>query len=168
MNSRYVGWGRCWLLLAVVAGLGSAGSAPAAAGPTSVLVQVKGTVGASPEFVAFEGPVRIDSRTVTDPQFGAAPSVELSIDMSALTGVGLSSKRRYETSSREVISAPLRLDTGVDVGVEFAYAGTGNAAASTFGVGRVNLRLIFVGAAGALSTGRGWIDTPGARSAARP
>lgn len=59
---------------------------------TSALVTVKGAVIGAPENVNFSGQAQVKANVVTDPDFGAQPTVVLSIDMSNVTGVGLDGK----------------------------------------------------------------------------
>jgi hypothetical protein len=137
------------------------------AASSSIQIEVKGTVSASPESVAFKGPVQIQSRTVTDTGFGAAPNVELSIDMSAVAGLGLSTGNKYVTRSHEIVSVALPADGNGEIVIDFPYEASSSKGLSASGVGHANFKLIFVGPSGTLSTGRGWIDTPGVVGARR-
>jgi len=163
-RGRIPGCRRSALIATLVGLLGAAGATfcvAADAAPSSILVEVRGTVKASPESVAFKGPVQIESRTVTDANFGAVPNVELSIDMSAVVGLGLSSGNKYVTQSREVISVPLRADGNGEIAIDFPYEASSAKGFSAFGVGQASFKLHFVLPSGDLAIGQGRIDTPG-------
>jgi hypothetical protein len=129
------------------------------------LLDLRGTVRASPESVAFAGPVQIHARTVIDRDPGAVPTVELSIDLSAVAGVGVSSGNKYATQSHEVISVPFPADGNGEIAIDFPYETSGAKGFSAYGVGHASFKLFFVGPTGSLSIGRGWIDTPAAVAA---
>jgi hypothetical protein len=172
MNPRQLRSTRRSVLVGAFAALVGAGSstfvlAANDAASSSIQIEVKGTVTASPESVAFKGPVRIQSRTVTDTGFGAAPNVELSIDMSAISGLGLSTGNKYMTQSHEVLSVALPADGNGEIVIDFLYEAGNSKGFTASGVGHANFKLIFVGPSGTLSTGLGWIDTPGVVGARR-
>lgn len=160
---------RLFTLARALAALIGAGGAPIALAAdvarftetaSSISVDVRGTVNAGSESVAFAGPVLINARTVTDPKFGSRPNVELMIDLSAVAGRGLSTGNKYVTQSHEVISLPLPADGNGDIGIDFPYQASNAAGFAADGVARAGFKLIFVTQTGSLAIGRGWIGVP--------
>jgi hypothetical protein len=97
-----------------------AGSDAGAAPTTAVLVPIEGTVDGEPEAVEFSGQARLGVSVVPDPDFGATPTVRLSIDLSKVVGVGASSGQTYITHAREIVERPLADADSVQISFPFA------------------------------------------------
>ena len=115
------------LVVAMVAGgpgrAALAGNDASAAPTTAVLVPIEGTVDGEPEAVEFSGQARLAVSVVPDPDFGAAPTVRLSIDLSKLVGVGTSSGQTYFTHTREIVERPLTDADWVQISFPFLTRG---------------------------------------------
>jgi hypothetical protein len=85
----------------------------------TTLVPVSGTVGGAPEAVVFSGNLHVSSRLVTDPDFGKAPSVHLSIDMIDVVGKGMTSGARYVSHAEFVNSAALNANETIELTFPF-------------------------------------------------
>jgi hypothetical protein len=150
-------------LCAVAVGVATwSGSKPADAAFTSALsaaqVAVRGTVVGGPENVAFSGPVKIDSKMVTDPDFRGPSNVVLSIDLSGISGTGQVSKTKYVTPSREVIIRPLVPSDRLDVSFPFYPSGAKPTTATR--VGKVSLGLVFNTSTGMLTGATATVTAP--------
>jgi hypothetical protein len=161
MKNRQLSFTLLSLLVAVLAGLVWWGSTPASAAFTSVLSNslspVGGAVIGQPESVVFAGLAKIDSKMVTDPDFGNPPNVVLSIDLSGVSGVGLSTKTKYVTASREIVIRPLAATDQVEIDFPFYQSGTD--ASVTSRTGQVTFALSFDLASGTLTGALGIIAT---------
>jgi len=107
---------------------------------TSALVPVTGVVTGGAESVSFSGKAIVSANVVTDPDFGSTPTVVLSIDLSGLSGVGASTRKKYVTADGEVINR--RLAAGDIVQYTFPFYESGASALSAR-VGSVSLNLSF-------------------------
>jgi hypothetical protein len=107
---------------------------------TSALVMVKGAVIGAPENVNFSGLAQVSTNVVTDPDFGAQPTVVLSIDMSNVTGVGASTGRKYVVSGQETMNR--RLNAADLVQVTFPFYPSGGSLMSSR-IGSVSFSLGF-------------------------
>jgi hypothetical protein len=96
---------------------------------TAALVSIKGTVNGLPESVSFSGQAQISANVVTDPDFGAPPTVVLSIDLGKVTGVGSSTGKTYVTSSQGTLNR--RLTAADKVQFTFPFFQSGGSAASS-------------------------------------
>jgi hypothetical protein len=94
----------------------SAVVATVSSGPTAV--PYSGTVQGPKEKVQLSGYVTVTAKTVPDPDLGTPPTVLLRIDVSKITGLGLTSGTTYVTSGNQDLVRPL---TDVDV-VEITFA----------------------------------------------
>ena len=140
---------RLYVWAGVLAALLSAGGTAAGAAddaePFAVTksgarITVGGTVFGEPESVAFSGPVQIGAKTVTDPGFNDPVSVELSIDLSAVSGIGLSTGKKYVTQSPANIQRPLSYsDDVVEIDFPFHAMGSSDFSAYRMGVARFEL-----------------------------
>ena len=92
---------------------------------TSALVPVTGVVTGGDESVSFSGKARVSASVVTDPDFGGTPTVVLSIDLSALKGVGASTGARYGTSDEALIQRALTAADTVQYTFPFSRSGGG-------------------------------------------
>jgi len=87
------------------------------------MVAVKGAVVGAPETVNFSGQAKVKANVVTDPDFGAQPTVVLSIDMTSVSGVGASTGRKYVVSGQETMNR--RLNSADLVQVTFPFYPSG-------------------------------------------
>lgn len=107
---------------------------------TSANVLIGGVVKGVPESVAFAGLAQLNANVVTDPDFGAPPTVVLSVDLSKVAGVGLSSLKKYVTSNQQVLNR--RLAAADTVQFTFPFVQSGGSAMSAL-VGKVSFNLSF-------------------------
>ncbi len=94
------------VVLSLLVGIGGAlvsGGTSALAGTTTLVIPIAGTVDGLPESVSLSGKVQIQSRMVTDPDFGTPPAVILSIDFLSVFGQGLSTGARYVVAGEQVL-----------------------------------------------------------------
>ena len=107
---------------------------------TSALVPVTGVVTGGAESVSFSGKAKVNANVVTDPDFGGTPTIVLSIDLSGLSGVGASTKKKYVTADGDVINR--RLAAGDIVQYNFPFYESG-ANVMSARVGSVSFNLSF-------------------------
>jgi hypothetical protein len=107
---------------------------------TSALVPVTGVVTGGAESVSFSGKAKLNADVVTDPDFGGAPTIVLSIDLSGLNGVGAATRKKYVTADGEVVNR--RLAAGDIVQYTFPFYESG-AGAMSARVGMVQFNLSF-------------------------
>ena len=105
---------------------------------TAVVVPIKGTVSGLPESVSFSGLAQLNANVVTDPDFGAVPTVVLSIDLGKVTGVGSSTGNKYLTSSQAILNRRLAAADTVQLTFPF-FASGGNGMSSRVGMATFNL-----------------------------
>jgi hypothetical protein len=124
---------------------------------TSALVTVSGVVSAVPESVSFSGQAQVSTNVVTDPDFGNPPTVVISIDLSSITGVGSSSKKKYVISNQEILTRKLTAADTVQMTFPFYMSGSSAIGATT--IGKVSFNLSFdmttmklTGASGAIAS----------------
>jgi len=146
------------LLAAGALALGFA--AGAASTDTTVQVAVKGRVGgttaaqtqsstaessaltgASTESVTFSGNAVIKANVRDDPDFRTPPIVVLSIDMSGVTGVGATTRKKYVTTNKTIVQRRLRPTDTVDVSFPFWVSGT--SAPGSGPVGKLSIALTY-------------------------
>lgn len=63
---------------------------------------------AAMESVSFSGVATVNARLLKDDQLGAPAVLELTVDLTGLSGVGVSTGRRYVTLAETVTQRPLR------------------------------------------------------------
>jgi len=129
--------------LAHAAGAAATAPAPAVATTTTstaVVVPITGTVSGLPESVSFAGVAQLSANVVTDPDFGAVPTVLLSVDLGKITGIGSSTGKRYTTSTQENLSRRLAVADTVQFNFPFSDS-AGNALSPR--VGKVSINLNF-------------------------
>jgi hypothetical protein len=132
----------------------SAGAAPTA---SSVQVQVNGQVGQAQtqtqaqtlsqssttgtltEAVTFSGKAVVNARVLEDPDFRTPPIVLLSIDLSGVSGVGATSKKKYVTTDKQLVQRRLRPSDSVQISFPFWQSGTSATASGPVGVMTVTL-----------------------------
>jgi len=132
---------------AVVSALSSAGSAA-----------VSGTVVGSPESVSFSGSVAVNSKRVSDPDFGGSDVVIVSVDLSGMKGTGLSSGKVYAVSGQEIVQRQL---TAADtLLVTFAFSPSGSAMSMSPRIGAAKLALSFDVTTGALTRASAVVSNP--------
>lgn len=123
---------------------------------TSALVTVKGAVVGVPETVNFSGQAKVRANVVTDPDFGAQPTVVLSIDMTSVTGVGASTGKKYVVSAQETMNRRLNAADLVQVTFPFYQSGSSPASARTgaasFSLGYNVSTLKLTGASGQIAS----------------
>jgi hypothetical protein len=112
------------LAIVAVAALASwVASAPAsAAEPTYIsVVRVHGTVTDVPESVDFKGFARVSSRLAPDPDFGV-PRLILYFDLSDVTGVGSSTRKKYLVPTPEVVQRRMAANHTFEVAFPYVQA----------------------------------------------
>jgi hypothetical protein len=108
-------------------------SAPTTAGLTTASasgVAIKGIVSGQPESVSFSGQAQIKSRLVQDPDFGR-PVLLLTIDLSAVSGVGSSTKAKYVIPGNELVQRHLAPSHRVEITFPFMRSGSDGSSART-------------------------------------
>ena len=123
---------------------------------TSALVTVKGSVVGAPETVNFSGQAKVSTNVVTDPDFGAQPTVVLSIDMTGVVGVGASTGKQYVVSGQETMNRRLNAADLVQVTFPFYQSGasptTARIGAASFSLGYNVSTLKLTGASGQIGS----------------
>src|SRR5262245_50060481 len=120
-------------------------AAPAAAAPTASSVQATvngqtGTGGAT-ESVTFSGKALITARVMEDPDFRTPPIVVLTVDLSGVSGVGATSKKKYVTTDKAIVQRRLRPSDSV--AISFPYWVSGTTATGTGPVGTMSITLTY-------------------------
>jgi len=105
---------------------------------TALRVAITGTVSGLPESVSFSGIAHLNANVVTDPDFGAVPTVVLSIDLDKITGIGSSTGKRYVGTSQETLNRRLSAADSVQFTFPFVASG-GNAMSPRVGMVSFNL-----------------------------
>ncbi len=109
-----------------VAQTNAVAQAPPALTTTTIQVPISGIVGGGPERVALSGQAQIASRLVPAdaPELGSSPpAVELTIDMSNVTGVGVATNTQYVVLSQEILSRRLGSSDLVEISFPFFPSG---------------------------------------------
>jgi len=86
-------------------------------------VPVTGVVTGGAESVSFSGKAIVTANVVTDPDFGSTPTVVLSIDLSGLSGVGASTRKKYVTADGEIVNRRLTAADTVQYNFPFYESG---------------------------------------------
>jgi hypothetical protein len=146
-------------LLVVLAGALAWGvGVPAAAAPTASSVQasVSGQVGGGTQLqssstgtltgtlterVTFSGKAVIRARVMPDPDFRTPDIVVLFVDLSGVSGVGATSKKKYVTSNKTIVQRRLRPSDSVVLSFPFWQSGTSNTGSGP--AGTLSLTLTF-------------------------
>lgn len=146
------------LLVATAGALAWVMAAPASATGTasSVQTQVSGQAGqtqsqsqtqtqtqtgALTESVTFSGNAVVRARVTPDPDFRTPDVVVLFIDMSGVSGVGATSKKKYVTSNKTIVQRRLRPSDSVVLTFPFWQSGT--SATGSGPTGTLSLTLTF-------------------------
>ena len=150
---------RAMSLLVATAGAlawGMTGSATAQSTATSLQASVSGQVGgtsglqaqssssttvtgALTESVTFSGNAVVRARVAPDPDFRTPDIVVLFIDMSGVTGVGATSKKKYVTTNKTIVQRRLRSTDSVKVTFPFWQSGTTATGSGPTGAVTINL-----------------------------
>jgi hypothetical protein len=119
------------LLVAIAGGSVLWGGTPAhAVEPwNTALVSIAGTVSGAPESVSFSGQAQVASRRALDPDFNN-PGLVFSIDLTGVTGVGLSTKKKYVIQGPEIVQRKLVFSHQVEITFPFVD-GTSTGMSST-------------------------------------
>jgi hypothetical protein len=129
-----------FLLVSVTGLLWGDQSAAAAVMSTKTIV-VKGTVTTNvPESIPFSGKLQIKTTVVPDPDFGATPSVHISIDALDVQGLGATTKTKYFAIEEDEIMRFLVASDQLDL--TFAIATDPNGL-TVVGTGLVSFTLTF-------------------------
>ncbi len=149
------------LLVALAGALVWGVVAPATAAPTASSVQasVSGQVGDSTtqlqsssaesqaltgtltETVTFSGQAVIRARVTADPDFRTPDIVVLFIDLSGVSGVGTTSRKKYVTTNKTIVQRRLRPSDSVVVSFPFWRSGT--SATGSGPAGKLSLTLTY-------------------------
>jgi len=106
-----------------------AGPVPVNAAPvvgSVVAATVSGAVSSSggpAEAVVFSGQASISGKVIHDPDFGTPPVIEIIVDLSKVSGVGLRSRKAYLVSTQAVLHRPLLAFDSVEVSFPFVAEG---------------------------------------------
>jgi hypothetical protein len=124
---------------------------------TTALVAITGIVSGSPESVSFSGQAKVSTKAVTDPDFGNPPSVVISIDLSGVTGVGSSTKKKYVISNQEILTRKLTAADTLQMTFPFYLSTSSALASNSVGMASFNLSFDMVtmrltGASGAIAS----------------
>jgi len=131
--------------------------APARADTSIVLVAISGTVSGSPESVVFSGEAKLANRLAPDPDFNS-PNYVLSIDLSAVSGVGSSTLKTYAISGPSIVQKKVASLHVVEISFPFAERGS-SALATRSGVASFTIN--FNSNTGAITAATGSVATPG-------
>lgn len=128
-------------------------SAPALSSITQV--PLKGVVSGSPESVSFSGQAKVTSRLAPDPDF-FKPRLVLSIDLSAVSGVGSNTGAKYVISGPEL----LQRDVAASHTVEITFPFRGGSSAALPRTGVASFVLDFDPGTGAVTQASGNVSSP--------
>jgi hypothetical protein len=133
-----------------------ASGATAAASTSISTVSVSGTVTGGSETVSFSGDARIKNRLAKDPHFNS-PHYVVTIDLSGVTGVGLSSRKKYSISGPEIIQKRVAEAHVIDMTFPFRQSDSTDLSARS---GAASFALGFDVTTGAVTSASGSIATP--------
>jgi len=153
------------LLVVVLSGLAWWTGTPARAAPvpivtTTVLIPISGTVIGQPENVRFSGQAQVSSDLVLDAsRFQRPPAVILTVDLSKVSGTGLSTGAKYAAGGNgtSVFRPLVSADT---IEITFPFSRGTTMGMSSVHTGVVSFALNFDLGTGALTSGTGSIATP--------
>ena len=151
------------ILLAVLAALSLPVSAQEAASLFATdasqdkLVAVKGVVTGSPESVAFTGNAVVKSRLAPDPDFNR-PRLVLTIDLTALSGVGSMTGAKYVISGPELTQRHVAASHTLEF--TFPFKSTRAPSAETARTGVASFVLDFNTSTGAVTGASGNVTSP--------
>jgi hypothetical protein len=132
---------------------------PSFAAPASqdTTVPVKGIVSGSPESVSFSGNAVIKSRLAPDPDFNR-PRLVLTIDLTAVSGIGSTSGAKYVISGPELTQRHVAASHALEF--TFPFKSTKSASSATARTGVASFALDFDVNTGALTGAKGSVLTP--------
>jgi hypothetical protein len=96
-------------------------------------VSIRGIVSGKPESVSFSGQAQVSSRLVQDPDFGR-PVLLLNINLSAVSGVGSSTRAKYVILSPENVQRHLAASHQVEITFPFMRSGSTDSSSARTGV----------------------------------
>ena len=134
---------------------GEASLFPALALSSITQVPLKGVVSGSPESVSFSGQAKVSSRLAPDPDF-FKPRLVLSIDLSAVAGIGSSSGAKYVISGPELLNR----DVAASHTIEITFPFSGGASSATPRTGVASFVLDFDPSTGAVTKASGQVSSP--------
>ena len=143
------------LSLLVAAAGGVIGITPAAAGTSSVSVTVLGLVRGPSEWVTFSGKGQITSTLLID-DFGGPPSVQLTLDLTGVPGVGATTKTRYVISGPQLM---IRSLASLDV-IDFTFPFVPSGAISPIGIGNAWFGIDFDVSSGSVKAAGAVLSNP--------
>ena len=117
----------------------------------TVVASVVGAIGGSggsAEAVIFTGQASISGKVIHDTVFGAPPVLEISVDLSHISGKGLRSGKTYLVSSQAILHRPLIAFDPIEVSFPFFADGDMLAARSAV----ANFSVLFSAARGITTT----------------
>ena len=129
---------------------------PAASQTQSSITESSALTGASTELVTFSGNAVIKAAVRDDPDFRTPPIVVLFIDMSGVTGVGATTRKKYVTTNKTIVQRRLRSTDTVDVSFPFWVSGT--SATGSGPVGKMSFALTYDLTTKALTSAAGSIS----------
>jgi hypothetical protein len=123
-HQKFVAHGLSLLISAVAAmGLLSASAQARDAQPTQfAFVPISGTLFEASEVVLFWGRAQVSSKLILDPVFNA-PSLQLTVDFSDVSGLGLGTLKKYVIPTPEIVQR--RLGANHTLQVSFPYVEPG-------------------------------------------
>ena len=121
------------------------------------LVPIKGVVSGSPESVTFTGNAKVSSRYAPDPDFNR-PRLVLTIDLTAIAGVGSSTGAKYVVYGPELVQRPAAASHSVEI--TFPFKSSKSATAVTARTGVASFVLDFDADTGAVTSASGSISSP--------
>ena len=122
---------------------------------TGTQVPIKGVVSGSPESVTFSGQAKVTSRLAPDPDF-FKPRLVLSIDLSAVAGIGSTSGAKYVISGPELVQRDVAASHTIEI--TFPFRGGASSAAPRTGV--ASFVLDFDTGTGAVTKASGNVSSP--------
>lgn len=123
------------------------------AGQSQTQTQSQSQTGALTERVTFSGNAVVRARVTPDPDFRTPDIVVLFIDMSGVTGVGATTKKKYVTTNKTIVQRRLRPTDTVDVTFPFWVSGTSSTGSGP--VGTLSIALTYDMSTKALTSAAG-------------
>lgn len=112
-----------------------------AASQTQTITETSALTGASTERVNFSGKAVIKANVRDDPDFRTPSIVVLSIDLTGISGVGATTRKKYVTTNKTIVQRRLRPTDTVDVSFPFWVSGTSDTASGP--VGKLSIALTY-------------------------
>lgn len=137
--------------------MGEASLFTAPAPSQDALVPIKGMVSGSPESVSFSGQAKVSSRFAPDPDFNR-PRLVLTIDLTAIAGIGSSTGAKYVVYGPELVQRPVAASQAVEI--TFPFKSSTSPAAATARTGVASFALEFDVNSGAITAASGSVSSP--------